>query len=106
MARTRPIRRFQAGTAIFFRIELRDATDDTLPLFASASVPTILIRDPTGTVQANFLGMTTTTDTGVYTYLHQTATTDPLGVWQVGFKVVDGTTTVYVPEADAFELIP
>ncbi len=105
MARTRPIRRFKAGTAVFFRIELRDATDDTMPLFASSSVPAIQIIDPAGTVQADYLNMTTETDTGVYNYLHQTATTDPLGVWQVGFKAVDGATTVYVAAADAFELV-
>lgn len=105
MARTRPIKRFKAGTAILFRIELRDATDDTLPLFSSSSVPTITIRDSVGNVQADTQNMTAAADTGIYTYLHQTATTDPLGVWQVGFKVTDSN-TVYVPEADAFELVP
>jgi len=105
MARTRPIRRFKAGTAVFLRIELRDATDDTMPLYASASVPQILVRDPNGTVQANYDNMTTTSDTGVYTYLYQTVTTDAPGVWQVGFKVTDGITVVYVPETDAFDLV-
>lgn len=106
MARTRPIKRFKAGTAILFRIELRDATDDTLPLFASSSVPTITIRDSVGNVQASEQNMTATAgEVGIYTYLHQTATTDAKGVWQVGFKVTDSN-TVYVPEADAFELVP
>lgn len=106
MARTRPIRRFKAGTAIFFRIEVRDATDETMPLFAPSSQPTIIVRDPVGNVQADFEQMTTAaSETGIYTFVYQTETTDALGVWQVGFKVSDGN-TVYAPEQDAFELVP
>ncbi len=100
---TKPIKQFKAGTAIFFRIELRDSTTAAHPLFSSASVPTILIRDALGSVQVNDIQMTEA-ETGVYTYSHQTATSNPLGVWQVRFKVVS-TVTVYSPEVDAFELI-
>lgn len=100
----RLIRKFKVGTAIFFRIEVRDSTTDTHPLFTPSQVPTILIRDPSGAVQANYANMTEG-DTGVYTYSHQTATTDPLGVWQVGFKLVNSSVTVYTPESDAFELV-
>lgn len=100
---TKLIKKMKAGTAIFFRIELRDATTDAHPLFSSASVPTILLRDSNGSVQSNDIQMTEA-ETGVYTYSHQTATTDPLGVWQVRFKVVSAV-TVYTPETDAFELV-
>lgn len=101
---TRLIKKMKAGTAIFFRIELRDSTTDAHPLFSSASVPTILLRSPLGGVVANDAQMTEA-ETGVYTYSHQTATTDPTGVYQVRFKV-ESTVTVYTPETDAFELVP
>lgn len=101
---TKPIKKMKAGTAVFFRIELRDSTTDAHPLFSSASVPTILIRDSLGAVQVND-GQMTEAETGVYTYSHQTATTDSIGVWRVRFKVVS-TVTVYTPEVDAFELVP
>jgi hypothetical protein len=101
---TKPIKKLKAGTAIFFRIELRDSTSDAHPLFSSASVPTILLRDSLGAVQVDDVQMTEA-ETGVYTYSHQTDTTDPIGVWQVRFKVIS-TVTVYTPEVDAFELIP
>ncbi len=100
---TKLIKKMKAGTAIFFRIELRDSTTDSHPLFSSASVPTILLRDANGSVQVNDSQMTEA-ETGVYTYSHQTATTDALGVWQVRFKVIS-TVTVMTPEVDAFELV-
>ena len=101
---TRLIKKMKAGTAVFTRIELRDSTTDAHPLFSSSSVPTILLRDALGSVQVNYAQMTEV-ETGVYTYSHQTATTDPIGVWTVGFKV-ESSVTVYTPEVDAFELIP
>ena len=100
------IKKLKAGTAIFFRIETRDSTTATHPLFAPAQVPTILIRDSLGAVQVNYANMSEVVgSTGVYTYSHQTATTDALGVWQVGFKLVNSSVTVYTPDQDAFELV-
>jgi len=102
---TKPIKKFKAGTAIFFRIELRDSTDDEHDLFSSASVPTILLRDPLGAVQVNHVNMTEQ-ETGRYTYSHQTAASDPLGVWTVGFRVTNASVVVTPLDVDAFELVP
>lgn len=90
---------------MFFKIEVRDATDDSQALFDPASVPTILIRDSNGSVVINYSNMTRDT-TGVYTYSYQTDTTGPYGLWSIGFKVTDGTTVTYTPEQDGFNLVP
>jgi len=103
--RTRALQKFKAGTTLYIRIEVRDATDLTHPLFTPGSNPQILIRDPAGTVAINYASMTQV-DTGHYSYTYQTTTAGPIGVWSVGFKVVNVSLTVYTPERDGFELVP
>lgn len=103
--RTRALQKFKAGTTLYIRIEVRDATDLTHPLFTPASNPKILIRDPAGTVVLDY-GSMTQVDTGHYSYTYQTASTDPLGVWSIGFKVINVSLTVITPERDGFELVP
>ena len=103
--RTRSLKKFKAGTTLYIRIEVRDATDSTHPLFTPASNPAILIRDPSGTVQINYSSMTQI-DTGHYSYTYQTLTTSAIGVWSIGFKVTNVSLTVYTPERDGFELVP
>ncbi len=102
---TRPIRRFKGGTQLIFKIEVRDATDDLLPLFDPASVPQILVRDSNGAVVQNYSNMTRQAS-GVYNYQLQTTSAGPFGVWQVGFKATDGSTVVVTPEEDGFTLVP
>ena len=103
---SRPIKKFKAGTSILFRIEVRNAQDDTNPLFSPASAPTILLRDSAGTAAVSFGGMTED-EVGVFSYLYQTtAGTSPEGVWRVSFRAVSGATTVQTVEVDAFELVP
>ncbi len=103
---TRPIKKFKLGTALLVRIEVRDASEDTNPLFSPSSSPTILLRDSAGTAAVSNGGMTEE-ETGVYSYTYQTSTsTSPVGVWRVSFSATSGATTVTTPEVDAFELIP
>lgn len=103
---TRPIKKFKAGTSVIMRIEVRDATSSTTPLYSPASAPTVLLRDSSGTAVVSFSGMTEE-ETGVYSYTYQTtAGTSPEGVWRVSFRAISGSNTVQTPEVDAFELIP
>ena len=98
--RTRSLKKFKAGTTLYIRIEVRDATSST-----PASNPAILIRDPSGTIQIDYSSMTQI-DTGHYSYTYQTTTTSAIGVWSIGFKVTNVSLTVYTPERDGFELVP
>lgn len=103
---SRPIKKFKAGTAVLFRIEVRNTQDDTNPLFSPSSAPTILLRDSAGTAAVSFGGMTED-ETGVFSYVYQTtAGTSPEGVWRVSFRAISGATTVILTEVDAFELVP
>ena len=103
---SRPIRKFKAGTAILFRIEVRDATDVDNPLFSPSSAPTILLRDSAGTAAVSNGGMTEE-ETGVFSYTYQTtAGSSPEGVWQVSFTAVSGSSTIKTVAVDAFELVP
>ena len=104
MARARLISKFKRGTAIYFKIEVRNAVSDTKPLFSPSSAPGILLRDPLGNVQVNYSAMSEV-ETGVYTYLYQTLSTGVLGVWQVSFQVDNTLAVVLTPETDAFELV-
>lgn len=102
---SRPIRQIAAGSRVFFRLEVRDLTDDAQPLMTPANAPTLELRDPNGVVKVNYLA-TTEGETGVFTYTYQTATTDTIGVWRVKFKITDGSDIDYTIGADAFELVP
>lgn len=103
---TRPIKKFKAGTAVLFRIEVRNTQDDTNPLFSPSAAPTILLRDPVGTAVVSNGGMVED-ETGVYSYVYQTtAGTSVEGVWQVSFQAISGSTTVITVAVDAFELVP
>lgn len=103
---SRPIKKLKTGTAVMFRIEIRDAGDDETPLHSPSTAPTILLRDPNGTAIVSF-GAMAEVETGIYTYTYQTtAGTSAEGVWRVAFKAVSSSSTVITPEVDAFELIP
>lgn len=98
------IRRVRAGSAYFFRVATRSLTDPLRPLSTPASGVKIFIRKPNGVLAVDDTAMTNES-TGIFKYTHQTATSDPIGVWRVYFKIV-GTTTVMTKEVDAFELTP
>ena len=102
----RSIQKVQAGSRIFFRIEIRDLSDDTRPLYSPSPVPDIELRMPNGVVDVNWQAMTApASTTGIFTYTHQTETTDPRGVWRVRFRSVDGSDIDYSIPQDAFELV-
>ena len=74
-----------AGDEIFFEIEIKDATQFPMVLFTPANGVVITIRNPSGTATVTEAVMTAT-GVGFFTYRHQTATSDPVGVWLAEFK--------------------
>lgn len=101
----RPLKKFKAGTAIYFRIEVRDEADDTRPLYSPSSNPKIQFRTPDGIITLVYTSMTLL-ETGVFSYTLQTTSASVLGVWQVEFKIVNASLTILTLPVDALELLP
>jgi uncharacterized protein YfaS (alpha-2-macroglobulin family) len=99
-----PIVKVRQGSAVFFRIEVRDLTADDQPLFSPGGGVKIYLRDSVGAYALNGTAMTEDV-TGVYKYSYQLGATAALGVWRVYF-VADGSTyDTYTPTMDAFEVV-
>lgn len=98
--------KLRAGSELFLRAEVRDMSNEVQPLTDPNGGVTLTLRRPDG-VPAVDAGVMTITATGIYTYFHQTALTDPTGVYRASFNIVeeDGT-TVRTVAVDAFELVP
>lgn len=102
----RPVRRFVAGTSICFRIEVRNEDDDDRPrITPTPNLPQLQLRASDGTIDLAWTTMTEV-ETGVFSYIFQSSASDPLGVWQIEFRIVGTTYTVQTIPADVFELVP
>lgn len=95
--------RVQAGSLVTIRIETWNRAVDPPVLYAPSSVK-VTVTSPTGAVVVNEQTMSTSV-TGVYTYLYQSATDATLGDYTVQFKLVDSNGTTYWPAAVGFVLV-
>lgn len=99
----RQVKARRPGDTVFFRVEVRDETDPKRPRHTPARNPRIRLRKPSGSIGLDYAEMTLES-TGVFTYAHQTATSDEIGVWQVDFKIVNETKTIRTVQVDGFSL--
>ena len=101
-----PIQDFRRGTSIFFRIEVRDVTDPTQPLYSPSGGVKITLRKADGSVAVS-LGAMTAYSTGIFTYVYATSSTETaLGVWRVFIKASGAANDAYTVTQDAFRLVP
>jgi uncharacterized protein YfaS (alpha-2-macroglobulin family) len=98
--------KLRVGTEVFIRAEVRDMSDEEKPLVDPENGIKITLRRPDG-VAAVTDGVTIVEETGIYTYFHQTSSSDPTGVYRVSYSIDedDGTDVRTIPQ-DAFELVP
>jgi len=97
-------RKYRAGTAIHFRIETRDESQASRPLYSPSSTPQIRIWSPKGGIYLNYSNMTAV-QTGVYKYTLQTVYTDPTGVYRVDYKIAGATINQFTVTEDVYELV-
>jgi hypothetical protein len=92
-----------AGSAAYIEVNARNLVAVGHPLFNPTGGVVITVRNPSGTAVVVEAAMTNTA-TGVYTYTHQTSTSDPKGVWTLEFKSVNGAYTHISANLGGFEL--
>lgn len=94
----------KAGSETYIRIEVSDGRLVPALLFNPGEGVKITLKNPSGVTVVNAVAMTNEA-TGVYSYRHQTAVSDPLGPWTAEFKAVDGATTVLTVAVMIFLLV-
>lgn len=99
----RLLRKFRPGSAVLIKIETRDETQVSRPLYSPARNPRLMIRGPRGVVLLDY-GEMTREETGVFSYVHQTATSDPRGIYQAIFFISNETEPIRTVPVDVFEL--
>lgn len=100
----RTVRRFRKGTSIYVRIEVRDEVVDTRPLHDPENLPQISIRDCEGVLRVDHQDMTRES-LGTYSYTYLTQVDDPIGVWQVDFRILDEETGVIVEDDEVYQTL-
>lgn len=105
MPQVRPARKLKAGTAVFIRIEIRADVNDKRIRYTPANNPQLQLWKPDGTNSLDWTNMTYENETGIFSYTHQTSSSDLLGIWQVRFRVTGTTITNQSPFMDLMELV-